>query len=158
MKRTLDWGQTPWDDLPHEELLREVQRMYAALVATESALDLERVASISDPASVYWGHEGMGGRALEMARQALSYARDNFDGEMVYRAFFRYANDLLFAPSEYMIHDGWVICDVCRQLVASRYEPLAGTRCGDVLPKRSCDGVLRKFEWRDFTPGAEGQP
>jgi len=152
-KRTrLRWGETPWDDLSREELLREVQRMYAAVNAMYSALAIVSHGDVSG----YWGPDGSGGRALEMGRQIEEPLRDRY-GDTMFRAFFRYAIDLLFeCRPGFRIGYGWVVCPVCGQL-SGDYEGGShiGKRCADLLPRPGptgglCIGVLRPLEWSDL--------
>lgn len=137
----LKWGQTPWDNMSREELLREVQRMFAALTATRSVVAITRH---SDPQSPYWSDQGTGGQALLMADEALGpWAKPNSDGEDVYRAFFRCAIDLLFkAP----VGPGWMVCETCDEMLANRERP--PTTCLRGHP-------MRKLEWRDLEPRQE---
>ena len=155
-KKKLEWGETPWDDLSTEDLLLEVKRMYSALVSLNSVVRMDRV--MSDPGHPFYGTDGSGGRALEKARQIL----EPIDGEPggkrcedTYRAFFRYADDLLFDRSTgYRIGSGWAVCPVCGLMLGEnmRGDPLFGQRCGDVSPNESCDGVLRALSWEDLKP------
>src|SRR5258706_7914258 len=92
--KELSYGETPWDDLSEEELLREVQRMYDAVLSLNSALSLVKG---PEPASRFWG-KGTGGNALKKAAMILDPIRQQYDEEQIYRCFFRYAVDLLFTP------------------------------------------------------------
>lgn len=144
----LKWGQTPWDDLSKEELLREVQRMYCALSGTYSILLQDQRDGAN---SLFYGYEGRGGRALEMARQALS-RMENYNPENVYRSFFRYAYDLLFDNNpNARIGSGWLVCPKCGGMIGDRTNDKLGARCSVAGLKSDCDGVLRLLQWSDLT-------
>jgi hypothetical protein len=148
MTKDLEWGQTPWDDLSRDDLLREVRRMYAAIVALETVAKLCRV---SDEASPFWSMRGTGGRGLEHARQILQPLHAAYGSESIFRSYFRYAVDLLF--------DGlgveWAVCDVCGQMLGGHlgadgsYKSVAGQPCASHLG-RECSGILRPLKWEDL--------
>lgn len=143
----LKWGQTPWDDLSKEELLREVQRMYCALSGAYGILQGDQQNS---PNSLFYGYDGRGGRALEMARQALSRL-ENYDSEDVYRSFFRYAYDLLFVENPNAeIGFGWLVCPKCGVMIGNKTKDQLGVRCSTTGLRQDCDGVLRLLEWSDL--------
>ncbi len=167
--KELQWGETPWDNLTKEELLREVQRMYAALASLHSIIimDLETGRLLAehdgrpDPGkSPYWGTGGVGGAALEMCRQI--YARleaQGYDlGENLYRSFYRYARDLLFEPTEYMmVRPCWAVCSECGNMIGSSKgkseNDLIGKPCADrPFGKPDCKGVYRSLIWDDLKP------
>lgn len=142
--RRLNWGETPWDNLAREELLREVQRFYAAAVAARSALKL---ASMNDPQSPFWTSiQGTGGSALTKTSLALGRSEAaKCDDEDVYRCFFRYAADLLFTPE---IGFGWWICDKCGTMLGSNPEGVQSNRtCIEPKCKKS---PLRPIVWSDL--------
>lgn len=151
----LEWGQTPWDSLSREELLREVERMYSAIVALNSCLAMSKSAS---SANSFWGHEGSGGIALEKARQVLGPLHAKFDREDIYRSFFRYANDLLFNPTGYRIGSGWSVCPVCDVMLGNTRHPdgTEETQNGKVCHfTAGCTGIMRPLEWADLAPRPE---
>ncbi len=144
--RTLQPNHTPWDDLDRDALLMEVRRMYAALNAAHCTLTL---CASGDP-SRFWGREGSGGCALEMARQVIEPLSNEFGEEAIYRAYFRYANDLLFDCSRFDIGFGWMICPECKRTYGDRGQrATAGKRCNDML-ETGCEGVLRELRWEDL--------
>lgn len=158
MDRELEWGETPWDPMSRDDLLREVQRMYAALVRLES---IAKLCQIRDEGSPFWGPRGTGGGGLEMARQILEPLHEQHTSENIYRAFFRYAVDLLFQKSGFDIRTGWAVCDKCGQMIGASAgdeirdeRTLVGTKCSERLPGK-CDGVLRALEWKDLEPQPE---
>lgn len=143
--RKLEWGETPWDDMPREQLLREVQRMYAALLAARSPLAMWK---LRDPESPFWSIHGTGGRALSMADQALA----PYPNEPAYRSFFRYAVDLLFEG----VGSNWMICEGCLGMVGNHLDRPTSCclpRCEKADPKP----VFRKICWDDLkrTQGVE---
>lgn len=148
--KTLRWGETPWDNLSREELLREVQRMYAAVSAMYSALRI----TAHGQESGYWGPSGTGGSAIEMGRQIVEPLRERY-GDGMYRAFFRYALDLLFEQrSGYQIGHGWAVCPECGRMAGDpEGHSFVGRRCAELLHLRAegpCAGVLRPLEWADL--------
>jgi hypothetical protein len=144
----LAWGQTPFDKLSRDELLRHCQRLYAACSAMHSDLSVMRVGHEHE---IYW-ECGAGADAIEQGEQALAAVNKGFDKESIYRSFFRYARDLLF-ESKGKLHIGfnWFICDTCgimRSFVDKR--PLAGKSCD-----AECPGVFRAITWNDLKPSDE---
>lgn len=159
MKKTLEWGRTPWDEMNREELLREVERMYSALLSVNSALKLTRFNEEGNP---FFGTSGTGGRALEKARQILEPLHAQYeegDGEL-YRAYFRYADDLLFDRSTgYRIGAGWAVCPECGVMIGESMDGKSkiGESCGTVFPTNDkCPGVMRALSWDDLKPNPEG--
>jgi hypothetical protein len=164
-KKKLEWGQTPWDDLSREELLKTIWRMYMVIVelnsVTQMELDWQRQKagfpsnSLEIP-NVYWGKSGFGGKALEMARQVLEPLENEYEDETIYRAFFRYASDLLFEKNGYeMIGADWVTCPECGVMYATRMRSLVGEKCTEhPAGKPECPGALRKLIWDDLKPDA----
>ncbi len=135
MKRILEWGESPWDRMERADLLREVQRLHSA---AESALSV--LEAIRDRGHRYWGPLGNGGLALEKCRQATKAVREGFEDSNLFRAFYRYACDLLFdAPIGY----GWRICE-------------QGHMTGSNDEWRMSCGVCRKdvrpLRWDDLSP------
>ncbi len=147
-KIKLKWGQTPFDNLSREELLREVQRMFSALKSAKTVLSM---AMLDNENSPYWDI----GIALEKVNQVVNGIYDKFDRESVYRVFFRYANDLLFDTSKYNIGTGWSVCPICGMMIGSDID---GTRhdgkiCKEVILGNSmCNGILRPLIWDDLKP------
>jgi hypothetical protein len=145
--RPLAWGETPWDALSRDDLLREVQRMYSALVSANSVLHLARA---GNETSGFWGPRGTGGEAVAKARQVLAPLREEYGDEGIYRAFFRYADDLLFDTTGdgAGIGTGWRICPVCGRMFGnSMGDKLAERLCSEVLPT-GCEGELEPLQWR----------
>jgi hypothetical protein len=173
-EQRLNWGETPWDNLSREELLRESQKMYAALEAADTVIDQTRHNRLSPhlsdndlqagPEKIreaidrlaaedgYWG-AGAGGRAREMVRQAMSRAA-GYHREEVSQCFFRYAIDLLFKEPEGLpIGSGWAICPSCGRMLGRDGfgETSAGRQCSEVYPG-ACDGEFRLLSWDDLQP------
>lgn len=157
-KTELEWGHTPWDGMSREELLREVQRMYSALLTLYSGVNTQR--GIDEEFYKrnlpYWSKSGAGGASWEKARQIIEPLREKY-GEDIYRAFFRYADDLLFTHNGYeMIGAKWVTCDTCGVMFGS----VKGEEYADVgkpckwgkANGEECTGHMRKLEWADLAP------
>lgn len=144
MKKQLEWGQTPWDDLDRDTLLREVQRMASALQSAHSVMRMTKYNNEEHP---YWS-VGTGARACKKVDQALARLED-YDSEDVYRSFYRYADDLLFTGVGF----GWAVCPVCGQMFGENSEGASavGTKCASHLNK-TCPGVLRPITWDDLKP------
>jgi hypothetical protein len=145
-ERELHWGETPWDNLSREELLREVQRLYSAATSAYSVIDLFKVVQ---PIAPYWGENGFGAAALEKLRQCIEDGvAAQYDEGDIYQSFFRYADDLLFHPSAYReVRDDWMVCDTCGRMCAPGEE---GDAC--IFEK---SGKLRKLTWDDLKPGGK---
>jgi len=131
-KQTLQWGETPWDNLSRDDLLYTVKRMYSAL---NSARSVMAVLAVSGPQTAYWT-VGTGGRALSKADQALAGISD----EDCYRAFFRYADDLLFDG----VGAGWVVCEKDGQMFGSD----AGAE--GARAECFCGAPTRRLRWSDL--------
>ncbi|HEJ2342242.1 TPA: hypothetical protein ACWLUJ_005759 [Pseudomonas aeruginosa] len=144
--KELEWGQTPFDECTREELIHHCARLYSATSALSSA------AQMVQDKSRFWT-QGSGAEALEKGRQALESARNGFDAENIYRAYFRYAGDLLFSEAPGLeIRTGWVVCPVCGQ-IASTFGggSNSGKMCSEILPG-DCSGILRELSWDDLKP------
>lgn len=149
MSKKLEWGQTPWDNLTREELLREVQRMASALQSANSVLKMVEAVGSDHP---FWT-EGTGARAAAKVNQALFRLAD-YSSENVYRSFYRYADDLLFDRStKPRIGWGWAVCPVCDQMIGEGTEgqSAVGTPCASHL-HNECAGILRAITWDDLQP------
>lgn len=157
-ERYLEWGQTPFDDLSREELLRQCQRLYSATLSLTSTLLQARHGNERSP---YWGPGGSGALALEKGEQALPAARGDFGGETIYRAFFRYADDLLFESKGAMrLGFDWHVCTVCKTMRGSS-RPEDANRVGQPCPSPSyqpCSGTLRLLTWDDLKPAEAQSP
>jgi len=168
--RKLNWGETPWDDLPREYLVREVQRMYAALVAARGPL---KTGQRSDARNRYWERGGVGGDAIEKVEQALSpyFDVEHAGGgyEPAYHSFFRYAVDLLFDGCG----SGWAVCDrgdmvglygavprpsgAQRQPVRVEEEDGRLSYCCPLCRERDgSESPMRLIQWSDLTPRRSG--
>jgi hypothetical protein len=148
----LEWGQTPWDTMSKDELLRCVQKMYSSVVSLHSALKIISHGETSG----YWGESGTGGCAIEKGRQVLEPLWNKFGNENIYRAFFRYADDLLFdCSSGYDIGFKWAMCPVCGTCIGEGPNGVSsiGKVCGDILQNK-CTRIMRALEWSDLKPQA----
>lgn len=132
--QTLEWGETPWDKKTKPELLREIQRMFAALRAAKVCL------SIMEGNDPFWGVRGTGGRAVQRVAAVCDSVEAEADPEDIYRAFFRYADGLLFpsVPGS----QKWFVCGC-----GSMWE-----NGGTTIEKCPCGGALRPIEWSDLKP------
>jgi len=152
-ERTLEWGQTPWDSLSREELLREVQRYYAALTETASVLKQQRDA---DGGAPFWSIAcgGSGGMALAVAESVLKRVdTDDRQRESTFRAFFRYAYELLFPDVPHRTR--WAMCDTCGRMIGHP-ESRVGLACGSVTGA-PCSGTMRAITWDDLAPKLEAR-
>ena len=141
MSKELKWGETPWDNMSREELLREVQRMFSAVQSARNVMGMVRGPESDSP---YWQFDGTGGRAVEKCDQVINLVTDQYDPEALYGAYYRYADDLLFTG----LGMGWAVCPQCGTLTGTgrERESAAGKPC-------FCDGtILRALEWADLTP------
>jgi hypothetical protein len=152
-KKTLEWGQTPWDNMTRAELLRLVQKMWAALNSVTMPLEVIKDNDLRTNKAYkdYWGESGVGGCALERAHQIIDPIMKEYDGENLYRAFYRYATDLLFDASKYDIGFKWVICSECGEMTPTSHveERYLDKRC---TLTNKCKGTLRRLTWDDLKP------
>lgn len=139
----LNFGQTPWDNLSREELLREVQRYHSALTSAASVLRLCNFASDNHG---FWT-EGSGGIAIEKAER-IKARLDGFNSESVFRSFFRYADDLLFEG----LGDGWVACGQCEVLWSQMGPVDPGPRYCNDCKRKGIESLLRPITWDDLRP------
>lgn len=143
MTKPLKFGETPWDDMPREKLLREVQRMYSALVAVQGPLNLFK---IQDSTSPFWSIRGTGGRAFAKVEQCLAPYPD----EPAYTSFFRYAVDLLFEG----LGSKWMICGKCQGMTGS-FDDNPPASCAMCHVKGEQGGTMRPIRWDDLKPMAK---
>lgn len=152
-KIKLEWGQTPWDDLSKEELLKEVQKMFSALMSAMSVLKMNMIGYENSP---FWSNrKGTGARAIEKARQVIDPIYGKFDRESIYRSFYRTANDLLFDNSKFDLGFGWSVCPICGLMIGADIDGKRhdGEICQEVMLTRSgCNGILRPLIWDDLRP------
>lgn len=141
----LEFGETPWDKMDRESLLREVQRMYSAVSSLHSALSLCK-GPLGPNLGPYWKLYGSGGQALAKGDHIIASIEANYNCDEVYHAFFRYADDLLFTRG---MGFNWQICTKCRAMIGNK--DLEGKPCKDwLLPH--CDGMMRPIQWSDLQP------
>jgi hypothetical protein len=142
--KELTWGQTPWDDMPREELIREVVRMHAAMRAAENVIAMWKWHA---PDSAYWNAAVGGVGGVAMGKIALARAHvDTFERHGT--GFAREAEDLLFPG----LGPNWRLCEVCKDMTARGIgNPPADTcfRCG---------GPVRPLTWDDMKPIATEAP
>jgi hypothetical protein len=138
----LKWGETYFDRMTHEELLLHAKRMYSALGSTKSVIAM---LAVGEGANSFYGKRGAGGAALAEARQALraiTQDRDDYR-EGMYRAYFRYADDLLFERNDYrLIGMGWRVCEA-GHMTGNHHEN----------PEKDCPlcgGSVRDLQWSDL--------
>ena len=169
--KKLNWGETPWDDMSREELLREVQRLYSAADAAHVTIrslarneiwlrfgevlqrdgkdDLgERISELLEQ-DRYWG-KGAGARVLSKLQQATAVA---VDPESLYHSFYRYADDLLFADQKELgIGRRWAICPDCGVMLGNGGAKV-GKSCSFLgAGETDCQGFFRWLTWDDLRP------
>lgn len=141
---TLEWGETPFDNLTHEEALLMLKQFYSALRSAESAL---HVLSWAHEASPFWGVEqGTGGRAKARVEAALALAdpQGKDDGrERSSRCFFRYADHLLFPEIPMTSFDKWWIAVDGDEMVTGN---------DDGTPPTTFGKTYRPLEMSDLAP------
>jgi hypothetical protein len=137
---SLEWGETPFDDLDRGELLRLVQAYHAAAVSAQGILHQFRWQRETQP---FWAADGSGGQAWRRLDYLISRAGDgglNAGSEKVYRAFFRSAYGLLFSEID---EEQWGIDDGDGTMLAP-FKP------GDA--NRLSGRPMRAFTWSDLLP------
>jgi hypothetical protein len=139
--KKLKWGETPFDKMDRAQLLLHCQRMYDACTGSRSLL---RQFEWADPNSPFWGRKhGSGGRELAKLSDIVETIEATFDHESIYRAFFRYATDLLFPTLG--IGSRWHVCDKCGSM--------QGAACdGAVHLCVMCKSTMRPIVWADLSP------
>ncbi|SAL05959.1 hypothetical protein AWB81_07380 [Caballeronia arationis] len=75
--KKLEWGESPFDNMTREELIRHCQRLYMATQRLHDVADVFRTNHTENP---FWV-SGRGARAFEMGQQALGAVTTGFDGE-----------------------------------------------------------------------------
>jgi hypothetical protein len=159
MTTELQWGETPFDKLSREEMRMLLCKLYTALNATSGALAMSRAAELQiDPNSVFWGPHGNGGRIMMMADQALNPIKREFGGdEAISRAYFRYADELLFDWSSIKFGSSWAVCPKCGVMIGYSRDgdSAVGTSCAGTRRGGSCTGTLRALSWDDLRPEAK---
>jgi hypothetical protein len=156
-KKSLKWGETPWDNMSQEELLREVQRIYSACRSLYSVVRMDAdMKERFGGNTVYYSQTGVGGAALEKGRQVIDALFEKYkEGEHdLFSSFFRYADDLLFDTSTGydFLRKEWHICTECRTMLGenSRGRKLLGAKCSDVFGLKTCNGTYRLITWDDL--------
>lgn len=150
-KKSLKWGETPWDKMKKPELLREVWRMYSALRSLYSVVKMDAATSTNP---YFYSKTGVGGNALEKGRQIIEpLFRQYKEGESdIFRSFFRYADDLLFDQSVgyTMIGSRWTVCPECGVMIGDnpKGESSVGKPCH--MGKKDCAGIMRPLLWDDL--------
>jgi hypothetical protein len=136
---SLQWGETPFDDLTRAEFLRLVQAYHMALVTADGAL---RQVRLQDPTSLLWEADGQGGRALARADtlKALVDGDSAAARKRIDRQFYRAAAGLLFPSLADSFHD-WGVNG-------------QGEWCA---PNPGPDWGYRPVEWQDLLP-ERGEP
>jgi hypothetical protein len=152
--KKLEWGESPFDNMTRDELIRHCQRLY---LATQRLHDVANAFRTKDTEIPFW-KSGRGARGFEMGQQALDAVSEGFDAESMHRNFFRFATDLLFEDRPGLeIHSRWVACPKCGHVLVPAKESLRfdGVECKEVVPNTTCDGLLRPIEWADLAPVAK---
>ena len=141
--RKLPWGKSPFDDMPHDELLLWARRMYAACTSSRHVLTMLR----RDERGGFWGRDGSGGQSLSMLDLVVDGIERRFDHESIYRSFYRYAVDLLFTPEHGF---GWRICGEpgCDDMIGQGPDEHRVPCC-----PRHPDAPMRRITWDDLKPG-----
>lgn len=145
-EKQLEFGETPFHRMNHEDLLMAAIRMYDAVVASKDAL---RLASHNDPESSYWT-VGTGAIALEKCNQVVDPLNKKYSSENIWRSFYRPYIDLLWKDKgNIILTTHWAVCPVCKNMLGNgnieNQPDLFGKICSEVNPfgAKDCHGVLR---------------
>lgn len=143
------WGETPWDRMTRDEVIREAQRLFAACGAMKGALAMNR---FGNEASPFWSLQGTAGRALAMGEHALAeYGDSDQRSENIYRSFFRAAEDLLFHGIGCF---SWYVCE-CGTMTGSQPDGTHDRCCSDCAHKAGWSvASMRPITWDDVKPTA----
>lgn len=149
--KELEWGQTPFDNMSRSELLVMVRRMYSAVASLNSVVNQYRHFTPGP----YWDQENTGGRALTKGTSVLESIHAEHDPDNIYRAYYRYADELLFPE----LVKEWAVCSSCGSMVGldSKSRSAVGKKCTSLLghtPK--CPGIFRSLDLSDLRPISEG--
>jgi hypothetical protein len=143
----LEWGETPWDRMSREELVRSAAKLYIALLSARTVLRFGKIADeerSGGTLSPFWKNSGLGGETLRHAEEATEIA--GFEAEDIYRAFSRYGADLLFEDGGF----GWRVCPAGHMLGRSPDGPT--TVC------TLCGAETRPIVWADLSrPRADAE-
>ncbi len=146
--KDLNWGETPFDNLSPEDMLRELQRAYSALLSCRSALSMLR----GHERTAYWSKEGTGGHAIAKADSVIEPVENEHGSEQIYRSFYRYADDLLFEDCGMRFN--WDVCPKCGTMLGAGADGKrhTGQVCSEGFPGQAakCDGVFRPLTWDDL--------
>lgn len=133
-------GQSPFDHLSREELIRQCSMLYEAASGLSSVANM--VASDRDP---YWT-KGVGVSAQLRANEALEVAQNGFGvGELT--GFYRNANGVLFTPTpKDPFCSVWSVCRTCHTMLGApigvdmqvEHDQLMGDRC---------KGKMERYTW-----------
>jgi len=147
LKTDLEWGETVWDDLSREELLREVQRMFSAL---KSAYGVLRQSRRGEESSPFWT-KGVGYWAMTKVEYVLKpFLEDEALDDLLYHCFFRPAETLLFGNHP-ELGFGWVLCTAgCKNMAGRRVVGEGEGSAPENCPK--CGAKMRPFRWSDLEP------
>lgn len=142
------FGETPWDSMTRDEVIREAQRLYFAAEQMKGAL---LQLQLGNEAHWLWAPQAIPTRALAIGVQALApYHRGNGQSSDIHYAFFRAAAELLF-PS--FVRGGTRICE-CGLMVSANPDGTHDGYCPDCAYKGRTSASMRPIEWRDMAPAA----
>jgi hypothetical protein len=157
MKKTeLGWLETPWDNMPHDKLVREMQKAYSALIAADSILRQLRCGQEHNPfwqAGMSDGRHGSGARALEKCEEVFRPYKAAFKEYQVYHEFYRVVDPLFFKKA--CNYNNWAVCPKCGRMLMGftrdkTETDIIGKTCSEAMHWGSCDGVMRWLAWRDI--------
>lgn len=157
-QKELKWGETPFDQMTHEELLTHSKRMFSALQSAHNELNsMQQIDLQRHPFNPYWMGNGSGNRAFQKTDQAIKKVMAGYSEEEVYRNYFRYVSGLLFDAWPGSELDNWMICTGCGRLdgvTAMTAIAMSGTKHSELehYPDPNCNGVLRRMNLNDLKP------
>jgi hypothetical protein len=147
-KIELQYGETPWSTMPREELEREMQKAYFALIQTTTALNMCRYSIDPNKDHPYFTLKGSGGSALANANDVFAPYREKYEDPEFYGCYFRAASTLLFpSRKDYM----WSNCPVCHEMRQSQsYEETAKDVGKPCRYSTGCTGVVEWLTWENY--------
>jgi hypothetical protein len=149
-KQELEWGQTPFDTMTHEELLLNAKRMFSAVRSARAELNLFKEGSTNE---FYWGINGSGGKTLEKLNQSLNPIYELYSPADIHSSFYRYADDLLFDSDIYKIGNNWHVCPNCGIMISGRGVDYTNKTCKNVIiGGQQCDVLIKPINWEDLKP------
>jgi uncharacterized protein YukE len=156
VNKVLEWGETPFDKMSHDELLVHAKRMYSAIQSAHNELGNMREMGLRvDKHSLYWTGQGSGNIAFQKVDQALKKASNGYSRENIHHSYFRYAKSFLFDPWSKSDMPVWMICSKCgslHELDSDKINRIIEVEMShnEMYKDSNCDGLFQKLTADNF--------